>query len=78
MLGGEVSAADAPQLHTRVSVGQLRSALLQQTASTPQPENVYGHLHVRGPRPHVCLHADLYFPSAVLTQAEPRPLWTWP
>ncbi|XP_046895025.1 supervillin isoform X3 [Hypomesus transpacificus] len=31
---------DAPQLHTRVSVGQLRSALLQQTGSATQPENV--------------------------------------
>ncbi|XP_069021347.1 supervillin isoform X2 [Embiotoca jacksoni] len=29
---------DAPQLHTRVSVGQLRSALLQQTESGEQPE----------------------------------------
>ncbi|KAM6904794.1 supervillin [Xenentodon cancila] len=29
---------DAPQLHTRVSVGQLRSALLQQTESAAQPE----------------------------------------
>ncbi|XP_078140648.1 supervillin [Centroberyx gerrardi] len=31
---------DAPQLHTRVSVGQLRSALLQQTGSGAQPEKV--------------------------------------
>uniref|UniRef100_UPI0037E86EEB supervillin n=1 Tax=Semicossyphus pulcher TaxID=241346 RepID=UPI0037E86EEB len=31
---------DAPQLHTRVSVGQLRSALLQQTGSGAQPETV--------------------------------------
>lgn len=31
---------DALQLHTRVSVGQLRSALLQQTASGAQPEKV--------------------------------------
>ncbi|XP_023266730.1 supervillin-like isoform X2 [Seriola lalandi dorsalis] len=30
----------APQLHTRVSVGQLRSALLQQTGSGAQPEKV--------------------------------------
>ncbi|KAM9779756.1 supervillin-like [Neosynchiropus ocellatus] len=29
---------DAPQLHTRVSVGQLRTALLQQDGSGPQPE----------------------------------------
>ncbi|KAM4530110.1 supervillin [Odontesthes bonariensis] len=29
---------DAPQLHTRVSVGQLRSALLQQTEGGAQPE----------------------------------------
>ncbi|XP_061568583.1 supervillin [Cololabis saira] len=29
---------DAPQLRTRVSVGQLRSALLQQTESAAQPE----------------------------------------
>lgn len=29
---------DGPQLHTRVSVGQLRSALLQQTESGAQPE----------------------------------------
>lgn len=32
---------DAPQLHTRVSVGQLRSALLQQTESGAQPEKVF-------------------------------------
>ncbi|XP_049416405.1 supervillin isoform X2 [Epinephelus fuscoguttatus] len=31
---------DAPQLHTRVSVGQLRSALLQQTGSGAQPDKV--------------------------------------
>ncbi|XP_056871307.1 supervillin isoform X4 [Takifugu flavidus] len=31
---------DAPQLHTRVSVGQLRSALLQQTASGALPDKV--------------------------------------
>nr|XP_046271575.1 supervillin isoform X2 [Scatophagus argus] len=31
---------DAPQLHTRVSVGQLRSSLLQQTGSGGQPEKV--------------------------------------
>ncbi|XP_028268487.1 supervillin isoform X2 [Parambassis ranga] len=31
---------DAPQLHTRVSVGQLRSALLQQSESGAQPEKV--------------------------------------
>ncbi|TMS14869.1 Supervillin [Larimichthys crocea] len=31
---------DAPQLHTRVSVGQLRSALLQQTGNGAQPEKV--------------------------------------
>ncbi|XP_044038197.1 supervillin isoform X2 [Siniperca chuatsi] len=31
---------DSPQLHTRVSVGQLRSALLQQTGSRAQPEKV--------------------------------------
>ncbi|XP_028454623.1 supervillin isoform X1 [Perca flavescens] len=31
---------DSPQLHTRVSVGQLRSALLQQTGSGAQPEKV--------------------------------------
>ncbi|KAM9345570.1 supervillin isoform 2-T2 [Symphorus nematophorus] len=30
----------APQLHTRVSVGQLRSALLQQTGNGAQPEKV--------------------------------------
>lgn len=59
MLSGEgpaaaaVSAAvpaglDAPQLHTRVSVGQLRSALLQQTASGVLPDKVYAHLHVHG------------------------------
>ncbi|XP_053708509.1 supervillin-like isoform X2 [Synchiropus splendidus] len=29
---------DAPQLHTRVSVGQLRTALLQQDGCGPQPE----------------------------------------
>ncbi|XP_076000466.1 supervillin-like [Genypterus blacodes] len=44
MLSGEghpVShGLDAPQLHTRVSVGQLRSALLQQTGSGAQPEKV--------------------------------------
>ncbi|XP_042360924.1 supervillin isoform X2 [Plectropomus leopardus] len=44
MLSGEghpVSLGlDAPQLHTRVSVGQLRSALLQQTGSGVQPEKV--------------------------------------
>lgn len=37
---------DAPQLHTRVSVGQLRSALLQQTGSRAQPDKLYAHLHV--------------------------------
>ncbi|XP_060921260.1 supervillin isoform X2 [Labrus mixtus] len=31
---------DAPQLHTRVSVGQLRSTLLQQTGSEAQPDKV--------------------------------------
>ncbi|XP_032393101.1 supervillin isoform X2 [Etheostoma spectabile] len=31
---------DSPQLRTRVSVGQLRSALLQQTGSGAQPEKV--------------------------------------
>ncbi|XP_034750638.1 supervillin isoform X2 [Etheostoma cragini] len=31
---------DSTQLHTRVSVGQLRSALLQQTGSGAQPEKV--------------------------------------
>ncbi|XP_068433972.1 supervillin isoform X2 [Clinocottus analis] len=31
---------DAPQLHTRVSVGQLRSALLQQSGSGAQPHKV--------------------------------------
>lgn len=54
MLSGAGSTAgpagpDAPQLHTRVSVGQLRSALLQQAASGPQPEKVYARLHVRAP-----------------------------
>lgn len=32
--------ADAPQLHTRVSVGQLRSALLQQSGTGAQPEQI--------------------------------------
>ncbi|XP_035255043.1 supervillin-like isoform X3 [Anguilla anguilla] len=38
--GGDADAPshDALQLRTRVSVGQLRSALLQQSASGPQPE----------------------------------------
>ncbi|XP_071324857.1 supervillin isoform X3 [Trachinotus anak] len=44
MLSGEghlvPGGLDAPQLHTRVSVGQLRSALLQQTGSGAQPEKV--------------------------------------
>lgn len=44
MLSGEghlvPHGLDAPQLHTRVSVGQLRSALLQQTGSGAQPEKV--------------------------------------
>ncbi|XP_029364826.1 supervillin isoform X3 [Echeneis naucrates] len=44
MLGGEghpvPGGPDSPQLHTRVSVGQLRSALLQQTGSGAQPEKV--------------------------------------
>ncbi|KAM7387286.1 hypothetical protein PAMA_009758 [Pampus argenteus] len=44
MLSGEGHLAthrlDVPQLHTRVSVGQLRSALLQQTGSGAQPEKV--------------------------------------
>ncbi|XP_051243836.1 supervillin isoform X4 [Dicentrarchus labrax] len=31
---------DAPQLHTRVSVGKLRSALLQQTGSGARPQKV--------------------------------------
>lgn len=60
MLSGESCAAiaaaaaavpaglDAPQLHTRVSVGRLRSALLQQTASGALPDKVYAHLHVHG------------------------------
>ncbi|XP_008289012.1 supervillin-like isoform X2 [Stegastes partitus] len=40
MLSGEghMVGLDAPQLRTRVSVGQLRSALLQQTESAAQPE----------------------------------------
>ncbi|XP_059203970.1 supervillin [Centropristis striata] len=42
MLSGEghlvLLGLDSPQLHTRVSVGQLRSALLQQTGSGAQPE----------------------------------------
>ncbi|XP_040918455.1 supervillin isoform X2 [Toxotes jaculatrix] len=37
---GHPVGLDAPQLHTRVSVGQLRSALLQQTGSGVQPEKV--------------------------------------
>ncbi|CAG07252.1 unnamed protein product [Tetraodon nigroviridis] len=50
---------EAPQLHTRVSVGQLRSALLQQhTPSATQAQHVYAHLHVRGPRQPVYLCAD--------------------
>ncbi|XP_053299211.1 supervillin [Pleuronectes platessa] len=44
MLSGEgdhcPDGPDVPQLHTRVSVGQLRSALLQQTGSGAQPEKV--------------------------------------
>ncbi|CAK6961185.1 supervillin [Scomber scombrus] len=44
MLSGEghlvPHGLDAPQLHTRVSVGQLRSALLRQTGSGAQPEKV--------------------------------------
>ncbi|XP_026180656.1 supervillin isoform X2 [Mastacembelus armatus] len=44
MLSGEENfvplGLEAPQLHTRVSVGQLRSALLQQTGSGVQPEKV--------------------------------------
>ncbi|XP_063759964.1 supervillin isoform X3 [Eleginops maclovinus] len=44
MLGGEGHhvpvGLDAPQLRTRVSVGQLRSSLLQQTGSGAQPEKV--------------------------------------
>lgn len=32
--------ADAPQLHTRVSVGQLRSALLQQGGTGAQPDQI--------------------------------------
>ncbi|XP_054463467.1 supervillin [Anoplopoma fimbria] len=44
MLSGEGQPVplglDAPQLHTRVSVGRLRSALLQQTGSGAQPEKV--------------------------------------
>lgn len=48
---GSTAGPDVPQLHTRVSVGQLRSALLQQTASAPQPEKVYARLHVRAPPP---------------------------
>lgn len=31
---------DAPQLHTRVSVGQLRSALLQQSGTGAQPDQI--------------------------------------
>ncbi|CAL8304515.1 unnamed protein product [Merluccius merluccius] len=34
------AGADAPQLHTRVSVGQLKSSLLHRTDSEPQPEQV--------------------------------------
>lgn len=48
MLSGEGCCVplghDAPQLHTRVSVGKLRSALLQQSGA--QPDKVYAHLHV--------------------------------
>lgn len=39
MLVGE-GHPDSPQLHTRVSVGQLRSALLQQTGTGAQPDKV--------------------------------------
>lgn len=85
MLSGVGSTADAPQLHTRVSVGQLRSALLQQTASAPQPQKVYARLHVRAPPSPVSLFtcamtSDLtfYFPPAALMNCEPRPLWIWP
>lgn len=64
MLGGEGSAAvpaglEAPQLRTRVSVDQLRSSLLQQTASNTPPEKAYGHPHVHGPRQPVYLRDDL-------------------
>ncbi|XP_016896254.1 supervillin-like isoform X3 [Cynoglossus semilaevis] len=43
LLSGEghlLPGHDVPQLHTRVSVGQLKSALLEQTASEEQPEKV--------------------------------------
>ncbi|XP_026215825.1 supervillin isoform X5 [Anabas testudineus] len=38
--GHLIPHGDGPQLHTRVLVGQLRSALLQQTGSGVQPEKV--------------------------------------
>lgn len=37
--------SDAPHLHTRVSVGQLRSALLQQTGNGVQPEGLKPELY---------------------------------
>lgn len=66
---------DAPQLHTRVSVGQLRSALLQQTGNGAQPEKVYDHLHVCDPDRHyqpvylcdnICLRLINFFPFLLL------------
>lgn len=39
MLSGD-EHSDGPHVHTRVSVGQLRSALLQQTGNGVQPEGL--------------------------------------
>lgn len=45
MLSGD-ERSDAPHLHTRVSVGQLRSALLQQTGNGVQPEGLKPEVYV--------------------------------
>lgn len=81
---------DAPQLCTRVSVGQLRSALLQQAGSGAQPEKLYDLLHVCDPdwhyQPVYPLWPYLSTPQHLLPAVfvwtlaarMPRPLWIWP
>ena len=81
---------DAPQLHTRVSVGQLRSTLLQQAGSGAQPEKLYDLLHVCDPdwhyRPVYPLWPYLSAPQHLLpalfvwtlAARTPPPLWIWP
>lgn len=71
MLSGEGCCVrlghDAPQLHTGVSVGQLRSALLQQTGA--QPDKVYAHLHVCV----IILRASVFAFASTFSSLSPLP-----